>query len=137
MKKITIEVPTTWLTVVPGSQAADQVVEKVQELMKEQLPSKYEQWKALEGLGVSAVQRKLDSMGFMEWRTKLYMGSIQAIDALVMARAVLARIVDEDTEAAVGRIDSALYDCLPGDVVEEIRAWNPIRGQVTEFPSRD
>jgi hypothetical protein len=129
-KKITIEVPATWGDVVPGSPAADQVVKGVKELVREQLPTKYEQWKK-----ETAVMKNPGYLDMLQRR--LAEGAPGLVETLVMVRNLLANFVDEKTEAAVKRIDSSLRDCMPSEVVEEIRAENPIRGQVTEFPSDD
>lgn len=129
-KKITIEVPETWADVVPGTVAADQVVEGIQQLIREQLPTKYERWK--EETAVMKNPGYLDTV-----QRQLAEGAPGLVGALVMARRVLAGIVDDECEASVRCIDDALHGSMPRDVVEEIRSWNPIRGQVTEISSRD
>ena len=124
--KITIEVPAQWGDVKLGSPAAASMAEKVKELVLEQRPSKYEQWK-----DETTVMKSLGYLDTLQRR--LAQGAPALVEALVISRTVLARIVDEQTEAVVRIIDDTLKECMPKDVVEEIRAANPIRGQVTEF----
>ena len=59
------------------------------------------------------------------------------MDALVAARAILADIVDDQTEDMARAIDKVLRASLPRKVAEEVIAAHPIRGQVTEFTSDD
>ena len=108
-KKITIEVPATWADVVPGTGAADQVVMGLKELVREQLPSKYEKW--IESIGT------MKNTGYMnDHQRKLANASPQLVKALVACRMYFGGKGEVD----ISDITNALCRAMPQDVVEEM-----------------
>jgi len=112
VKKITIEVPETWADVVPGSCAANQVVEKVKELVREQTPTKYRGWRE----SISPMK----NIGYLEEnQRKVTRAAPEMIDLLVQMKRRLTHAAGVELLEDLG-VDRVLRLAMPHDVADEV-----------------